>query len=263
MGQFKRVVVAIGLVAGGCSSTHFLGDLDGGAGGDLVSSMGGRDGSIAVPGAPRDGGYPGDVSSLGPLQSWTGYVEAYQFPSGSDAVNLSFALDPSGTLVGTAILGAGTPPPPATDPTAAYPPGAEYRGYTPPPIEGFPYTIAGGTMVGSRLRFTIWMSEIWKSWCPLQAPVPGFYQCVPSWGGVGIGNQVTLQGPNGETFVTTEAQLNLCAISDACLCTSVRCDTQPGYGIDLDVALSSDTAGDGAFSGKDFGAHTVRLTKNP
>ena len=155
------------LLAGGCDTTHFRDGNTGAAGAD----GGGEPVNLQL-----DAGYPGDVSSLGAREAWTGYLENYQFASGSDAIALSFATDPTGIVLGTVTLGAGSPPPPATDPEAVYPPGyTRFSGIT----EGFPFTMAQGTLIGSRLRFTIWVTEVWSGWCALQTPIPGSPWCVP------------------------------------------------------------------------------------
>src|SRR4029078_5991007 len=45
---------------------------------------------------------------------WTGYVENASFWSGSDAIDLSFSVDASGTLSGTVFVGHSMPPAPPT-----------------------------------------------------------------------------------------------------------------------------------------------------
>src|SRR5207244_9243080 len=55
--------------------------------------------------------------------TWTGYLENYNLPSGSDA--LAIALDVSGAVVsGTFVMGTAAAPPPPTDLTTPWPPGS-------------------------------------------------------------------------------------------------------------------------------------------
>lgn len=243
---------AVGLFAGGCDARHVLGDVGGtgGAGGDA---------GPLFPGMPMDAGYPGDVSGLGPLQSWTGYLEGKTFPSGSDAIHLSFATDPTGLVVGTMTLGSGTPPPPATDPNASYPPGV-IDGEWAAIFEGIPFTIANGTLVGSRLRVEIWTSEMMKSWCALQTPVPGSAGCLPNWDFSGDvnGTQCAQTSPTGQVVPVSCAKIQLCIIHVACICTMAGCTPSVASPIGLDVSLS-DTTADGTLLG--FG--NLRLTKDP
>ena len=122
-------------------------------------------------------------------QSWTGYIENYQFPSGSDLLNITFASDAAGNMVGTVTLGTGTPPPPATDPNVGYPASVEAMlvsggatgivGYL---AEGFAYPIVNGTLTTNRMRFDVNRNDLWQSWCALETPaVDGSGRCTPNW----------------------------------------------------------------------------------
>jgi hypothetical protein len=248
-------MLAVGLFAGGCDARHVLGNVSG--------TGGAGDSGAFIPGAPIDAGYPGDVSGLGVRQSWTGYVEMHQFPSGSDAVRVSFSSDSSGVVVGTVTLGSGTPPSPATDPNAYYPPGVP-DGFWSEAIEGFPFTIANGTLVGSRLRFNIWETELMNSWCALQAPVPGSYHCLPDWASQGSmsGTDCSQTSPTGQVVHVSCPKLWLCEVYPVCTCTAAGCTQDFGVGMSLDVSLS-DTRADGSFSGTDGVPHNVHFTKDP
>jgi hypothetical protein len=254
----RRILAAFfvgGVLAGGCSSNHLLGDL--GAGGSAGSAgsgdgLGGQAGSGPV---GVDAGYPGDASPLGATQMWTGYLENFQFPSGSDVVRLSFATDPTGdVVVGTVTFGAGSPPPPATDPDTRYPPGPTQISTT-TVVEGFPYTIARGTLTASRLRFTIWETEVWTMWCALQTPVPNSPWCLPNEG-------ASIAGPDlcYQTVQVNCDKLTLC-LGGVCACTGAGCVVSYFGGVEFDMALSLNGA-DGSITGQ-LGDHNIRLTQSP
>jgi hypothetical protein len=251
-----------GLLAGACSSDHLLGSVEGSGGtagnGSGLGGQAGFGGPVGV-----DAGYPGDASPLGASQLWTGYLENFQFPSGSDAVKLSFATDPTGdVVVGTVTFGAGSPPPPATDPDAAYPPGATQIATT-TVVEGFPYTIARGTLVGSRLRFTIWETEVWSGWCALQTQFPGSTWCLPNGGTYyeDTNGMCSYQSsPSAQTTPVNCTKLALCT-SGVCACESGGC-TVTFYGsVEFDMALSINGA-NGSITGQ-LGDHNIRLTQSP
>jgi hypothetical protein len=255
----RRIVAALfvgGMLAGGCSSSHLLGDLGaggtaGGTGGTALG-LGGQAGNGGPVGV--DAGYPGDASSLGATQLWTGYLENYQFPSGSDAVKLSFATDPAGDVVaGTVTFGAGSPPPPATDPDTRYPPGPTQISTT-TVVEGFPYTIARGTLTASRLRFTIWQTEVWTGWCALQTPVPNSPLCVANAGYSIGGSDLCYQ----QGVQVNCDKLTLCD-GQVCACTGAGCAVNYFGGVEFDMALSTNGA-DGSITGQ-LGDHNIRLTQ--
>lgn len=258
----RRVLVTffiVGLVAGGCDISHIVGSVDGAA----VSgarSMGGHGGqSFFI----VDAGFPGDVMSLDAIESWTGYLENYQFASGSDSVRLSFATDPTGVVVGTITFGTGAAPPSATDPNDTYPPGAS-QVLPDTIVEGFPYTIAMGTLAGSRLRFTIWRTELWSGWCALQTPISGNPSCLPYGAEIqidaaGCFYQNPLTGPPGPISCS---KVTLCT-RGVCVCTDAACMASFEFGgVEFDVALSG-TAGSGNAATIGGDIRNVRLTKDP
>jgi hypothetical protein len=262
-GKRERYIVMTfflaGLLAGGCDISHVVGSIY------AEQSDGAGAGGIAGQGGQMvfnvDAGFPGNVVPLGAIQSWTGSLESYQFASGSNAVTVSFATDPSGVVVGTVTLGSGSPPPPATDPNATYPPGAS-QVLPNTVVEGFPYTIARGTLAGSRLGFTIWETEVWSGWCALQTPNPYNPSCLPY--GTSCESDAGCSYPDpltGDPVSIGSAKVTLCN-RDVCVCTSGVCGSSFWYGaIEFDVALSG-TAGSGSasFVGD---MHMVTLTKDP
>jgi hypothetical protein len=295
----RRIVAAFfmgGLLAGGCSSSHLLGDL--GAGGQ--SSMGGEAGGLGgqagaqtgaggqaiglggtpggpfglggqagaqPPAPPFDAGYPGDGASLGARTSWTGYIESYTPPSGSDALKMSFAFDPTtNVVIGTVTFGTAAGPATATDPSVGYPPGINYADPLAYPFDGFTYTMARGSLVNERLRFTIWLPELWSGWCGLQTPPPGSNFCVPDWGYTPLpSNGPCYQyNPNTNAMVAVDCgKLALCIDpAPICGCSAAGCVANLNLAsVAFDMALSVNGA-DGSIIGH-IGDHNIRLTQDP
>ncbi len=272
-----KTMLALGFtltLAIGCDANHVLGTLndDGGqqsgqagagaaaAGGTLT-----RDAGVTF----LDGPSQPEVGPLGPSQSWTGYIENATFPSGSDSFKLTFAADPNGNIAGTAIFGRGTPPPPATDPNATYPPGSSYLGEIVPPgglTEGFAYPIEQGTLTPQRLRVQVNLAELYASWCALQTAAPlASGGCEPStWAGRGSANLCQIQNPTTKQWVTVNCvRFALCAFYGPCACSATKCgvSTESTVGqVALDIALDGDS-GSGAIMGTP-GSY-AHLTKDP
>ncbi|MGD0679830.1 MAG: hypothetical protein ABSC94_30970 [Polyangiaceae bacterium] len=155
------------------------------------------------PGPPGADAGPWDAgASLSPLLGvWSGYVENYAFPSGSDALLLTFTTQADGTIAGTLTFGQESAPAPPVDPTVGYwPNGAAPAGLWPgepygniePVAEGFSYTVESVQFDGSRLRFSVNPIEEYKPWCELQTSYsdptqPCSYNCAPNAGWVPLG----------------------------------------------------------------------------
>jgi hypothetical protein len=235
--------------AGGISSGGASGQ--GGEGNEAgPQGVGGSGGAQT---APTNGVDASAVGPLGPSQSWTGYVENYTFPSGSDVIKLSFSYDSNGHVVGQVILGNGTPPPPATDPNVGYPPGFTGPMYEPTEIEGFAYSLAGGTLAASRLRFTIEGTEPWAGWCALQTPPSdGSSGCLPNFSSAamgGGGTQCSYTTSGGPTVVVDCGKWNLCegpmatSLASVCLCAPTGCGARPGlFPTSFDMFLANGAA---------------------
>lgn len=275
-----RSVKAIGAVlaaaftlAVGCDANHVLGTDESGAaggGGQAGTSQGSQAGSSAGAAgalsgstggaAGAGGGSTGAVGGstgaaglkagpLGPSQSWTGYVEQINFPSGSDQIKLTFASDANGVVAGTVVFGEGSPPPPATDPDVGYPAGvgSDGAGGAPGtvPFEGYPYTFDGGTLDAHRLRFTVNLSQLWAGWCALQTQASdGSSGCVPNWSSVSDGHSCWLIDPKTDTKVAYDCgKVMLCSPVGQCSCTASGCTfTQTGtLWATFDVFSSGDT----------------------
>lgn len=252
----RRVLGAafvIGLVAGGCDARHLIGGVQGDTGQGSTFQM-------------IDAGYPGDVSGLGAPESWTGYIENYQLPSGSDAIHLTFAHDATGIVVGSMTLGTGAPPPPATDPSVGYPPGIAAPALALAYIaDGFPYTMANGSLVGERLRFDVKPDELWTGWCALQTPQPGGSgRCLPGWATMATGNFTTCSMTNpatGQVVPVDCAKFVLCSQASVCSCSATACYPTFDVGIMIFDLTFAGTTASGSVAGQT--SHNIHLTKDP
>ncbi|MFO0588160.1 MAG: hypothetical protein U0441_11500 [Polyangiaceae bacterium] len=149
-----------------------------------VSSTGCLDNDVQLGGTGGTGGAAaGDV--------WTGYIENYKFPSGSDHLTVRITGVVDGVATGTVRLGDAPDLPPPTDPDVAYPPdySATHHGEIGPkdgaPYEGFDYTLQDGVYTATRLKGHMFGTEVWNAWCALQTPYelpssPGMYKCTPN-----------------------------------------------------------------------------------
>jgi len=203
-------------------------------------------------------------AATGPLSqgptSWTGYIENYQFPSGSDVIRFTSTVDSAGQVTVTVFLGNGTPPPPATDPNVGYPPGLATEGMMLDSAsnywsEGFAYSMTSGTFQPQRLRFTINNCQLWSGWCALEKPIDDSGLCLPTWGGGGRSDgtnwQCYLQNPaNGQNTVVDCGKDNLCVMSRVCACSATACVYDPNSGrtVSFDLAVTGPAA-DGSVVG--------------
>ncbi len=220
---------------------------------DASTSTGGASsGSVyADGGAVYEGvSAPADAGTLSPPTGvvWSGYVENYQFDSGSDALTVTLSAMSSTAVTGHVKFGAGLVGP-FTNPEA---PGNGYNGLGQPPyrlaIEGFEYTVVDGTFDGSRLQFSIAETEVWQSWCALQPPIadavnPGQYECLPNYGGVGVegGSTCFLQNPTTgviERVGCGAAGLCLPPPLTICVCDAHTCGLDMPARVHFDVQVS-------------------------
>jgi hypothetical protein len=286
----KTVYLTALLILGGCNADHSLGQIDQDSGPGLPASdvaVSSADAWISpqvdpdaqgsflsetngtVQTGPNSSPDAGVIGQPGPSQSWTGYVENYQFPSGSDVIRFTVAADSSGQVVGTTFLGNGTPPAPATDPNVGYPPDfatAEIytSGYW---VEGFAYSMANGKLSSGRLRFSAQSNGLWSEWCALQTPVEGSSGCVRNWQTScnTIAQSCSQTNPaDGQSIIVDWGKFQLCGMSSSvCLCSTTACiaDLSAGGTLDFDLALSG-TDASGSTSGS-LGDHNVHFTKDP
>jgi hypothetical protein len=260
----RCAIAAVAILWGGCNNNHLLGSVDAG----MPPTDDGAPGADSGPPPRIDAGPDArEIGVLGQATSWTGYIENYQFPSGSDVVKFAFASDDAGQVVGTVILGNGTPPPPATDPNVGYPPGYGSQsggliGGAPNYIaEGYAYPMQNGTLDGQRLRFGVSLRDLWRDWCALQTPIPGSSFCLPNWGGM-YSPQTGCSQTNpatGQVVPVDCGKFSLCfSGSSVCICDPSGCRAQDDYVDDMfDVSINNDRA-DGSMD-----THNIHFTKDP
>ena len=287
-------VAALALLQAGCENRHLLGAVeDDGAvppGHDsgpmiIIGPDAGVDRPDAWPNIPdatpnlpdATPNLP-DATPIPPTEFWTGYVENYTFPSGSDAVKLAFATDPAGRMVGTVTLGSGTAPPPPTDPNVGYPADLISQGGGPPDVdiasrryvaEGYGYTMRAGMRTGDRLRFELNTFELWAGWCALQTPIPATGPCdEPVCASSCLPNRGTMVGPSGCGLwnpATSQydpvdcGKLALCGFGGVCTCYPWGCMVMDGGApYAFDITLITANRAIGSMSGR-----SVQLTKDP
>jgi hypothetical protein len=210
--------------------------------------------------------FASDMDAL--VGSWTGYVENYQFDSGSDVIKLVLSVD-AGRLGGKVTYGVGTPPPPATDPNTGYPTSVFEFG-RPYYWEGFAYSIVAGTYGSHRLRFNVDSLELWSGWCALQpAPTDGSTTCLPQSSSVTVGqDNCSFTKLDGTTVPVDCGKIALCfgmmPGAGVCNCSPAGCVAGSPYNPDgdtaFDVFIAAGTAS-GSVSGS-FGDHNVHFVKD-
>lgn len=187
---------------------------------------------------------------------WEGYVEAYSFRSGSDAVRVEIHSDgctPSATIT----LGEGEPLPPAEDPDTGYPTSEQFGFGVVSWYEGQPYQAHSIEISKKRVQIGIESADVWADWCEMQTSYAmddsgENFMCVPNYGSRSSSDGCALFGPDGEIPIDC-GKLELCQFGP-CDCDEAGCQQGNVGGSMLDVALD-DGHLEGTFQG--FGA--VRL----
>jgi hypothetical protein len=195
------------------------------------------------------------------VADWVGYFENLQFMSGSDAIKLHFGVDAAGHTTLSVVLGMGPPPPPPTDPFQGWPDPVFDKangqiaafGYPSTPIEGFTYSAHEVTWQGSRLKFTLVMSEPWAPWCALQ---PSF-MLGPNWWSCNAGTGSASQGDtcvytDNPTARCTSAHLFMC-LQNICACNATGCGADVNTRTPYDITFYGEHADGSAMT------HTLRL----
>ena len=184
--------------------------------------------------AGRDGG---EASPL--IGKWTGYVENYTLPSGSDVLTFEFATAADGKVSGTVTFGTKAAPPPPTNPDVGYPPGSGSNPLKTASIEGFPYTAQQISFDGSRLQLWISTFELWAQWCALQQPEPppGIGDAGPDggtepWGCNPRGFSESSGQCAGSTGPVNCGKAELCT-DEVCTCTKASCTVDESALIDV------------------------------
>jgi len=168
---------------------------------------------------------------------WEGYYQGLSGEVNTFRLNIVGANLANG-ICGTITFGSHTAPvaypPPATDPTAVYPP----AGFSPDidvingkigPILGLPYTILDGKIEGQRVTFGYSVNEILRSWCPLQTSYAQDDSC--NWFGCLPNGTTTLPANpagctitiGGQTKSYSCAQVMICRMTESCTCDATHC----------------------------------------
>jgi hypothetical protein len=251
-------------LAAGCNASHVLGEVDAspprstgaaGTGGSMGTPAAGSGGGVVasdagspLPDAPAEP----EVAPFGPSESWTGYIENFTFPSGSDAIKLTFATDANGVIGdGTITFGKGTPPPPATDPSIGYPPSLFPPGSNTVVtsasasmlvFEGYTYALEQASISAHRFKGTFSIHEPWSTWCALQTPPQQAADgmCLPNYSAGETPTGCVINTPGAETVVDC-GRWSLCRFISVCTCSATACSTSDDSGT-LDIFLETDTA---------------------
>ncbi len=250
------LLVACSLGCGGSVKTQ--GEPSGGSG----NSGAGTGASSGSENAGGQGGTGGAQSKLD--GTWLGYIEGTKLADGTDTVRLELATNGS-TVTGSVRFGEAKPPAPASDSELGYPTedGPDPMGG---PYPGFSYTVGDGSFVGSRARFELAVSELWKDWCALQAPIKDevnddSYGCVHNWAS-DFGDRCFQYEP--ETGVRIEVdckRLRLCQLGGTCSCTAEACSVALGTTFGFDFSVSEPQTATGTLLGLPEGARTIHLSR--
>jgi hypothetical protein len=229
-----------------CTPAINLGDTADGGAGSSTCGPGGN------PSASEAGAWDsGDLASA--VGTWTGYIEAQSFPSGSDRIVIVFESASDGSVTGTVTYGQGTPPPPPTGQNVGYLVG---DGQVPRLIEGFAYTALQPSFDGNRLQVHTVTGEPWNSWCELQTPTHTdfpcpLFGCLPSSGYTCDGNVCTITDPaSGATETIDPGWIRLCMFPSVCTCSATSCavamDEPDSW---LDIHMNESGSFDGVING--------------
>jgi hypothetical protein len=183
------------------------------------------------------------TGTLSPLVgTWNGYIENGQPPWDQLTLTINGA-SVDGGVCGTLVVGAGPPPPPATDPNVGYPPSQGGFGGGSAGVSGARLTLLMGTTDGARVRFSVAQAETWRSWCQLQ---PSFNNgqscaCLPPFSTAMFGPSGCTFGAASSTFTVDCGKLQLCSPpQSACACNASGCDASNEQSDDFDLRFSGD-----------------------
>ncbi len=196
---------------------------------------------------------------------WTGYLENYKLPSGSDAIVLEITSGNAADLAGTVVLGSRVLPP-ATDPNVGYPPGYTGMGQS-FAGEGFAYHLRNGVRTEGRLVFGLDEIDLWGGWCALQTPYevgPAHYECLPNTGTEGVNDKCFLHFDDGGVSPIDCGKMSLCTMTRPCACTSNGCTLGDSRGtvglttLSFDLVIAGDAA-NGTMVGLGGGSSPVNV----
>lgn len=193
-----------------------------------------------------DGELDLDKAQLGSYAAtWDGYVEAYEFQSGTDRVHIT--LDASGN--GSFRVGDGPDLAAPTNPDVGYPAAMAgaiatlgYRDHTESLYDGVAYPVANTRVESERIRLTLDPHSAFAAWCALQTPAlslggqQDFYSCAPD----GYSQEETgvcLMHRGGTDDEPIDCSyVVICTYG--CVCDAQSCSARPSFSpIELDAAL--------------------------
>ncbi len=216
----------------------------------LTSACGGQVGGTASDGGTPDargidgngggdtGTTEGGTGSTTLDGTWTGYIQSFMLPSGSDVISMTF--QGNGPFTGTVTFGTQAAPAPATSPNVGYPTSVNWLMPVPDFLgEGFVYTALTIDVTSARVRLGVVSHELWKVWCGLQQQTYSWangnqgspYECVPNWGCGGSPTGCFQTNPTTNQMVAVDCgKLDLCAggcggagVGPVCSCTATSC----------------------------------------
>ena len=131
--------------------------------------------SAAAPGDDASYAFLGDDGPWevqGDDEVWSGYLENATWPTGSDAIRLTFSQQGDGGVAGHAYFGTLSLFPAPTDASVGYPYPDDSHNVVQDVemVEGFAYTLESASLVGGRFRATVYPREMQAVWCSLQSP---------------------------------------------------------------------------------------------
>jgi hypothetical protein len=240
------------------------------------------DGEVLVVGGSPDGGNwdstspyvdgsapVGSPSGGADYECWFGYFSQFQFPSGSNELNVCWSLRGGPSDVGLANYDANTRLPDAPrDPDLGYPvvPDAgSYDSLTLGPWAPWGYTMVNGSRDATHQTFDIAPYEFYQGWCELQTSYPhgggSSYGCLPDAQIVHDASGCGYVDAAGRHAVDCDKTF-LCE-KDVCTCAPQGCTVTPGaangprFHFELTVSGNNAT---GTVTGLD-GASVVRLAR--
>jgi hypothetical protein len=249
---------------------------EGGMGAGGVDASGPRPDQQVTPGDPPAGSDSSDAGAPHPTPApthtgtWTGYAENHQFPSGSDAITVTFDAFDASAITGHVVFGPG-PAAAAPDPNSVL---LEALGYNPyGPQENYAYSLVDASLEGERLRFSIVPLEVWNGFCASFPPIvdeinEGQFGCIPNWAFTSDGTEQPgacyLTNPmTGQNEEFDCAQYQFChGVLGICECDASACATTEFAAVVTFDVVVGESAMDGSVDGLS-GLHNVHLKRAP
>jgi hypothetical protein len=197
---------------------------------------------------------------------WTGYIENFNFPSGSDAISISLSV--AGDVVsGQVVFGDPATPVDSVDPSSSYGtrpdgPPADPSAGEPDYKEGFAYQARDIRWENRRLKLAVNLSDAWKTRCDAIPPLTVGGQtfiCPTSWSYLYMEGCKLVDGTPIDCALL--GPCNGISGPGHCSCNVTECHPNGGI-VYLDIALR-DNIGDGSEQGigDGGGSYNLRVTR--